>query len=492
MKKMSTLFILFLLLSNLNAQNNANIWYFGDGAGLDFNSGSLVPIFDGQTYLHDGDFGGEHSEGTSVISDNLGNLLFYSNGEKVWDANHNVMPNGDDLLGHLSSTQAALIVPKPEDQDKYYLFTTDDSFVESKFTNGLRYSIVDMCLNDGLGDIVLDVKNILLLDTIAEKITATKHENNVDYWIVTHKYFSDAFYAYLITSEGIQDPVISNTGKIHEGNGGGVGQITMSPNGRKLAISAVNGNRMMEVHDFDNSTGVISNSLTLLGESDNSGAYSSSFSPDNSKLYFYVTQLGPLQSYVYQFDLEAGNGDPVAIQNSAIKVWNLPQTLNPRGTLQLGPDGKIYKISHWGNAEYLDVIEFPNESGAACNFQDSIIYLGGRTGSYGFPNFITSFDYFIPELECTTAIKSPNNRLAKQLSIHPNPVNDQMRILLEGSPTTVYSLFIYNSIGQLMKESRHLEGNGLQVDVNNLPGGIYFVQLLSRSKKSIVASFIKK
>lgn len=169
--------ILFSLLSY--SQKQGNIWYFGNHAGLNFNYSPPVVLTDGATYNAPVEL---NSEGTAVICDSSGSLLFYTNGEKVWDKNHQVMPNGDGLLSNLSSTQAALILPQPGNNQYYYVFTTDDFDVNS-LKYGFRYSVVDMCLNNETGDVTME-KNILLLDTVAEKLTAVKHENGIDYWVI--------------------------------------------------------------------------------------------------------------------------------------------------------------------------------------------------------------------------------------------------------------------------------------------------------------------
>ena len=69
---------IFILLFFINticySQKEANIWYFGDKAGLDFNSGSPVVLTDSEMTTN---------EGCATISDNNGNLLFYTNGITV-------------------------------------------------------------------------------------------------------------------------------------------------------------------------------------------------------------------------------------------------------------------------------------------------------------------------------------------------------------------------------------------------------------------------
>src|SRR4030095_5377101 len=85
------------------SQNPTNIWYFGSNAGLDFNGGSPIAISNGQTNT---------TEGTAVMCDASGNLLFYTDGITVWNKNHSVMSNGSGLHGGYSSSQSALIIPQ--------------------------------------------------------------------------------------------------------------------------------------------------------------------------------------------------------------------------------------------------------------------------------------------------------------------------------------------------------------------------------------------
>jgi len=102
MLKFLPLFILTILTTTLTAQKEANIWYFGHNAGLDFNSGTPIPLLDGAMNT---------DEGCASIADEEGSLLFYTDGTFVWNKNHEQMPNGDGLLGHKSSTQSGVIVP---------------------------------------------------------------------------------------------------------------------------------------------------------------------------------------------------------------------------------------------------------------------------------------------------------------------------------------------------------------------------------------------
>ncbi len=418
MKNLISSFLLITFCLTLPAQKQGNIWYFGKKAGLDFNGGSPVSLTNGQTYTTDG----SPVEGTSVISDSSGALLFYTNGMKIWNKNQQVMPDGDSILGNFSSTQGALIVPQPGSSRYFYVFTVDD-FYEDNLKYGFRYSIVDICRDNGLGDVMPGLKNILMLDTVAEKLTAVRHANGTDYWIIVHKYYSDAFYSYRLTSTGIADSVISHIGSRHPNaavsqvSGPAIGQMKVSPDGKKIALVNANGADVIaEYFDFDNSTGAVSSWVNLQTDSTiikNYQYYGVSFSPDNSKLYIACTVNG---NGIYQFDLNAGGGDSVSVRASMTKIAGTYNYF----ALQLGPDGKIYSTrSPFIGIRYVAAIDAPNNPGSACNYRDSAVFLNGDTATMGLPNFITAYDYSNTTYNCSKAGLS--EIAMDNINVYPNP-----------------------------------------------------------------------
>ena len=130
----------------------------------------------------------ETKEGCATISDKEGNLLFYTNGLSIYNKVHKKMNPFHQLKGDSSSTSSALIIPLPKKEKQYYVFTihTDDSFYQD--AEGLNYSIVDMELNNGLGGIIPTERNINLLETVSEKLTAYINYERDGYWIITPLY----------------------------------------------------------------------------------------------------------------------------------------------------------------------------------------------------------------------------------------------------------------------------------------------------------------
>ena len=81
------------------------------------------------------------------------------------------MQNGDGLWGHPSSTQAAIIVPWPERDNIYFIFTSGAA--ETLGAAGYSYSVVDMNLQNGLG--MVTQKNVALYAPSTEKIAVARH-----------------------------------------------------------------------------------------------------------------------------------------------------------------------------------------------------------------------------------------------------------------------------------------------------------------------------
>lgn len=286
--------ISFLFLAFTAAYGQAersNHWYFGYHAGLDF--GTPIPSADTTGKL-------ESIEGSASISDMHGNLLFYTNGQTVWNKNHVVMPNGSNLEGWSTSVQSSIIVPFPDDTSKYYLFTTGGGTVSDIF---LKYSVVDITLDNGLGDVTA-TKNIPLLADATEQLAGTIHCNAVDYWILTRKQVLNSlnFYAYRVTPSGISTPVVS-TFPFSNPPGNEVGSLTFSQLGKIVAFSSFS--TPIYIFDFNRVTGELSykHSIPLLS---NEVAYSTALSGDGNKLYASIWKSG-VNNAVCQFDLQASN-----------------------------------------------------------------------------------------------------------------------------------------------------------------------------------------
>ena len=183
-------------------------WFFGSNAGISFNpiqSGGTPVILSGAMVSQ---------EGVASISNREGQLLFYTNGETVYTSGNTVMVNGTGLSTSGTSTQSSVIVPKPN-SNKYYIFTTD----YNGSPNGFEYSIVNMELQDGDGEV--EAKNIKLINSpLTEKVTACSHSDGESYWIVTHTSGDTNYYSYRLSSSGLIGPVTTSIGSTHNSSRG--------------------------------------------------------------------------------------------------------------------------------------------------------------------------------------------------------------------------------------------------------------------------------
>ena len=400
------LFTLSIIAANCaHAQNQNNFWVYGYQAGINFNT--TPPSYQGG-------FAILASEGAASVADPVtGELLFYTDGVTVWDASNNSMPNGTGLLGGdpmmLSSTTAAVICEKPGSANQYYLITVD----EQGSNNGIRYNVVDMTLNGGLGDIVAGQKNIPIFSTNAEKACIVPNAAGDGFWLLSHDLPGETFYAFAITAAGINTTPVATTLGGTQGNGAGF--LKVSPQFDRVAITNLFF-QDAEVYDFDNGTGIFSNPiiLNLPGFGAAGGAYGIEFSCSGNLLY--VTD----GSNLIQYDLTLGNA--AAIMAGAFSV--LSNVFSCYG-LQLGPDRKIF-VSNGA----LDVINDPDVPGAGCNYQPNAIPNQESGGGWGLPQWV----YRVGDEPISCGLCEPSEQTVSIFSCEPYALPD-------GSVTTTSGQF---------------------------------------------------
>lgn len=396
---------LFAVLGVFSQKEAAN-WYFGQNAGIRFNEdGTVTELIDGALSTN---------EGCTTISDENGNLLFYTDGITVWDRNHNPMPNASSasggLFGDPSSSQSAIVIPKPKDNNIYYIFTVDTAGPNDPVDFGFNYSIVDLRLNNGLGDVVVGSKNINLRPDSSEKISAVvKDCETEELWVITFGPsgrtietpnrsipIHDSFYAYEVSENGINTtPVVSTFSNLTVTDSRGY--LKFSTDGTKIAnANVVSG---LFLYDFDSDTGMVSNQIELNVNSTRvdkpQSAYGVEFSQNNEFLYVsaYYDSQDPNEfndrfaqyTSLIQYDITAAN-----VANNGIVI---DERVGFRGALQLGLDGKIYRAmseTFFVGLPNLSVINTPNLRGANCNYQHNAINLT-LNSTQGLPPFITSF-----------------------------------------------------------------------------------------------------
>ncbi|MBK9514256.1 MAG: T9SS type A sorting domain-containing protein [Flavobacteriales bacterium] len=360
------LFGVLITSCSLHAQGLNNLWMGGvegenpqpfGGTDLDFFTGELVV-----SYINrDIDF----SRTCATITDSNGNLLFSTNGAYIANAAGDTMLNGACLNpgpystqypNGLHITQAALIIPLPEHQNKYYVLHNTIDSLQNLSSFRLYLSVVDMDMDGGMGGVV-SKNEIILSDTlIMGKLTAVRHANGRDWWAICHRGNSSLYYKLLITPEGISGLSTQDIGVLRPFE---AGQVCFSPDGSRFAYYWSESD--LDVLQFDRCSGEFFNPVHI-PIADDEAVAGVAFSPNSQLLY--------VSSYLdaYQFDISA---DDIASSMVHIAEWDtfyspFPPFATVFDMAQLAPDGKIY-ISTANGTKHLHVINDPDVPGLGCN-----------------------------------------------------------------------------------------------------------------------------
>ena len=514
MKMLITVSLLLFWCTICFSQKRNAVWCFGHYSAIDFNLQPPNP--DSSIAISRGS--------CASICDSNGGLQFYvaadtvalyastMNGGKVYNNTHQLMQGGDSLVT-LAWYNEQIVIPKPNSQNLYYVFTIG---VTNSF--GFYYSIVDLSLNGGLGAVIQ--KNFQLNNApMTDCLSAIKHGNGRDWWVICRKSSvpnggsNNVFYKYLITPNGISNVIVQHIGSLNTTN---AGNICFSSDGSFLIFSNLRG--MVEKFDFNRCNGQISNPITIFPEHFISGSiyinYWGSALSKNDKV-LYVSQSNT-QSHLFQYDLTAPN---IAATEDTIWTQNFP--INAAGTLRLAPDNKIYLACAYvplnaPNYPYADsmynmdnmnlsVINAPDSLGAACNFQPYSFYLGGKRTYWGLPN---NPNYDMPALAgspCDTltglyqtfagsvkpTIQTTYVTAWQKLFVNAQNIKGKNGVLkifeLNGKE-------VFSSKGEASTASSIAANGGyytLDVDCSNFASGLYLVNLQT-TLENITTKFLKQ
>ena len=473
MKKI--IFLFTLLCTTLSfSQQEANTWYFGRNAGVDFNTSPPTALTDGTLNT---------LEGCSSFADSNGNVLFYSDGITVYTVDdttgtHTIMnySNGapaNNLKGNPSSTQSGMIIPKPGSTSIYYLFTVGDNQ-----NPAFDLYTIDMSLNGGLGELIDEDGDGDFFENLAastgnisnwtEKVAAVKGRDCNTFWVVSTS--GNTYYSYLVDINGVDlTPKVSvvNNSAINSR-----GYLKISPDGAKLVAAHQNNTQQCIVYSFDNQDGTVRNDgVSIFNNSQNGQAYGVEFSRSSEKLYIssvsgFRQDLGspPTTYKLFQFDLTASD-----IEGSKALIH---QEIGYRGALQLGPDGKIYATIPLayddpnGDAQFLDAIENPNADAIDIIFTVDAINLNGRKATQGLPPFISSLllPLELTEAGSTTVLNNQTHNLCNGTDITFSPE------AITGSPNYIWTFDDGTSTVEL---SNGASQNLSLTNINSTNNGLY-------------------
>ena len=469
MKTIHRIIICCLVLLSSNSilgQKSQYIWAFGDSAGIDFNNLSNPQAIESAM----------DSRGSCAsISDSLGNLLFYAGinyygigfSTNVYNSLHQQMPNGDSLKG-VAWYNELIILPMPSSANKYYLFTLD-----LNIDKGLYYSVIDMSLNNGLGDVTTKNHN---LNTLwwADEINAIKHANGRDWWVICHQMNSNKFYKLLFTPSGLPQVSSQYVGVIRRGGGG---QVKFSPDGNYLGYTYELGG--FDLFQFDRCTG---NLIHMLNDSlfNNSGFNSGlEFSPNSQFVYVCNSED------IYQYDVTSPN---VLSTKTVVAVYDGYQNPPGFGTFlalpQLAPDGKIYITTGNGTFNF-HTIDEPDLPGLSCAVNQHSVQLP----AFNFNTIPNHPNYFLGALTgspCDTLVGvGVNNPEEIKISVAPNPITDYFTLSFpvhndEGT------LEVINSLGEIVIQTSVSPWSQFKkLNLRNFPTGLYFCKMKWKEKQAV-------
>jgi hypothetical protein len=483
-KTSSVYFFLMIILvcsgpAHCQNQGLSNLWYMGyaswagpptGGIDIDFMSGSPVINYVNRPM----DLNRTHSN----ISDANGNVLFYTNGYYIADASNDTMSNGSNIspTGYISVwpegltiPQATLIIPKPNNSQNYFIFhnTLDNAPYYNK-SHFLYLTEVDISLNFGMGA-VISKNQILIQDTLNPgKISAIKHANGRDWWIICQRSNSDKLYTILLTPNGVSNLTFQNIGMQRPLN---ISQATFSPDGEWYADFSLESK--LNLFHFDRCLGIFAQEAFIpIGAYNYFVGGGVAFSPNSNVLY--VSDLYE----VYQYDLTASN---IAASEQLIATWDSTDSPNPPfATLfenaELAPDGKIYITT--GNSTFkLHVINYPDSLGLACD----LVQHGITLPAFYFNTLPNHPNYF---LGCDTTSSCPclttgNQELSEVISLksYPNPTTGSVTFQFPVQSSNG-EFEVYDVNGLLVHKDYVAPWSQYKkVDLSNFTNGIYMCKM---------------
>ena len=429
----------------------------------------------------------------AAISDRYtGELLFYSNGCVVYNRNHQLMMNGDDLnpgkyRDHYCDTggeplwypqgMGMIVLPDPAYGQGYYMFHQAHDFPEEGgvVNDRLLYSYIDMALNDGDGAVT--DKNIIIAengDYADGMVTAVKHSNKIHWWILQLNNETNEYTRILLDDNGF---IIDGYQTIGDSIGAHDAQAMFSPDGSLYAwFSEEKG---LHLFDFDRSTGLLSNHRSL-NIAPNLSVGGLCFAPGSHYLYVLF------RSKIYQIDVWEDD-----LINAYVLVDKL--LIPPNSGLQnsflfgmLGPDCRIY-ITARNSTQYYTVIENPDQKGKECN----VSQLEFKLPWYKFIGAIPNFPHFRidEEMPCDPGVSSvaPLPTIEDIVTLAPNPTMDILTVRSKLTGT----LRIIDISGKILLQDIQKIDQKVDIDIATLESGIYFLQLQNDVQHTKMMKFIK-
>ena len=472
----------------LSAQSKQDYyWPFGQDQNLDESGVQAFEFdFNDRPFSPKARNGGlNFDQNNASICDKDGNLLFYTNGCAVANRFHEMMPNGDSInsgpffdifwggdcrYGYPGS-QNITILPDPSYDEGFYIIHKTIGYkpgaAEVFPLDSLKYTYVDMSMDEGRGDVVNKNINFDVRENPTNYLSVIAHTNANDWWIVT-PIFPSGFAVYALTESGIEFTKVEPSPEWDMDNTGASGYSKFSPDGTQYAL--FNFYDGLQIYDFDRDDASFSNQRKLEVHRNTSPIFSGLDWSPNSRFLYYMKFDSIWQLDTWVDDLSTG-----------IEVISGRAPVGPDpfgwayGNATLGPDCRIYIRSKSGSLTF-HVINKPDELGAACDFVQHGIELPSWSASGSFPNFPR---FRVDEEEkCDPSITSMFGDeifWRRDMTVFPNPARDQITVELPELQMRG-QVFIIDMLGQVVLEREAFGSGQMAVDISGLPVGRYSVE----------------
>ncbi len=476
------MFLFACCINTANAQRN-NVWCFGDSAGINFNTNPPSTFQSAAQSI----------KGSVSICDDNGNLKFYAHtyynvsgatygkNTVIYNRFHQKLLSGDSIYGEGFNMELA-IVPFQNDTNKYYLFS-----ISLTLNNGMRYSVIDLAANNGLGAVIL--KNQYLFGTtFNDGIAVALHGNGRDHWLLMKELGTNKFVKVLVDSNGISAPIYQNIGRINSG----LSSMIFNSTADKLYY--VDQVTLVQQFDFDRCTGLLSNPIYV---QNNTGPFYAKFvgvSLSPSDRYMYLSNVDSYSdtSYVWQYDLQAPN---ISASRTVLFSQHIPAAA---GVHALGPDGKIY-ISYIDQYGYfypvdsvytlynqnLTVINYPDSPGVACGLAPFSFNLGGRRTYWGLPR---NYNYYFTPLPGLCQPVGIEEKDKTNFEVYPNPASQYITIRSTSNSSKARVRLIDITGKIVLDKIENPVEKLIHLPVSGIANGIYTVSV--QDEKSIISKRI--
>jgi hypothetical protein len=426
------------------------------------------------------------------ISDENGNLLFYTDGLAIMNSFGNVIPNGDSICptpyaysllniqGGYNFPQSSFIFQHPGDSSKYTMIHS--CLDNGSFTNGpLKVWKSKFLVNANASISVIDKNVTLINDTVEYSgIVGCKHANGRDWWVIIKKWNSTLHHSLLFTPDSIYTYIndVSGTPPSYD-----VARTVFSTDGSKYAT--YDSNSGLRLFNFDRCTGQL-NILSNIPDPNggNFTGFSGNFSPSGN--YFYFNNF----MNIYRINMSSAllPGNVELVRNYTPFVDSAFGFENKYHTMEVGNDGKLY-IGGTGSCRFYCTIDNPDALNIADigyhHFEFQIPYFNNHT-------YTNHANYGLGQLSgspCDTLGLTVGKLQLKApaINIGSNPNNGNFYVNFTEQKTSGV-LEVYDLNGQLM-HSEYVApwSNTKQLNLQHkLSNGMYALRLSFGEQMSVV------